>query len=148
MKSLKPLALAAVLLAGCATSGPKPALNAQGSVATLADAGPRPASTAIPIDAFKRQLKDPEGVRVRGVQAPGFLSVESSIFSRAFYGWAICFDMNTRNGMGGYGGYRKQLIVVRNDELVAAESEDPGRKTQAAWLLDLCEQAKVAAAKP
>ena len=127
---------AAVALSGCAI-GPTYLRTANGSVPVAEDAGPRPSREVI--DQYLRaSLRDPSSAQVERVVGPGFVNQKSHIITPAFYGWVTCFDVNAKNAFGGYTGFKRNALVVRDGRIVYTQTQDDSWRTSVDWFNQVC----------
>lgn len=95
-------------------------------------------SPSVKTDFVTPVFKDPDTLQYRNIQKPykGFYgdyynpygsssSYESSVEYRQSerkYGYAIIGEINAKNAMGGYNGYEKYCLIVRNKKAISFSS--------------------------
>ena len=107
------------VLSGCAVGTP-PAPEQMLS----ADYGPIPTDDQIKrgIKSYlETKLKDPDSALTKNISQPekGFLTLSSiAEGSRYTYGWLVYFDVNAKNSYGGFVGYKKYSVVIRDGKVM------------------------------
>lgn len=113
-----------LLVGGCA--GDMPTLP-NGGVVSASDYGPRPNDVQGLIAEFLRPvLKDPQSAQVERVTGPSMVMARNSVLGPGFYGWGICFHVNAKNSYGGYVGFKRYVIVVRDGSVVRSYGHSGG----------------------
>jgi hypothetical protein len=90
-----------------------------------ADYGPPPANfDQLVRDYLATYLRDPMSAQIQHVGGPGRYW---NGFGGSFYGYAVCYRINARNGFGGYTGNRLYAFLIR-DGRIQREFHDDGEQ--------------------
>lgn len=100
------------------------------ALAIVAQAEPAPPSTSQPPDPAEAiaktwlmdQLIDPESARIKLIFGPTQMAFKKT-FVLKVEGVVVCYDVNAKNGFGGFAGNDRKLIVVRDGKIVYSVSE-------------------------
>lgn len=83
--------------------------------------GPRPTDqvvmAAIQSTINSMNLKDPNSAQIRNVQIVDRWSLYKGLVNGGGYnyGWLVAFELNAKNGFGGYVGFESERILVTKD---------------------------------
>lgn len=96
---------------------------AAGSAAN-AQVTPPPPGWQATIDRYlEGRLKDPMSAVKKVTRGPRQGSVKSG-FASSWYGWAVCYDINSKNTYGGYGGFKRFVFVIDDKGVVGMLSDE------------------------
>lgn len=69
------------------------------------------------------RLKDPMSAVKKVTRGPRQGSVKFD-FASSWYGWAVCYDINSKNTYGGYGGFKRFVFVIDDNGVVGMLSDE------------------------
>ena len=80
--------------------------------------GPRPeyAARTYAREYLKATLKDPDSMKDFDASGPTQQTVGKG--KNALSGWAVVFQVNAKNGFGGYTGTKRGLLLIKNETII------------------------------
>ena len=111
------------LLSGCVTTPTSPTA----SQIAAADHGVKPSAEQVKTAIQKSidsKYKDPDSALVKNTTEPekGVLTLTSIAHGSSFkYGWLVTFEVNAKNSYGGYVGYKKESVVIRDGVILTKD---------------------------